>query len=97
MIPTIPAIVPASDLRKNFDSILDRAAREPVYLIRKNQCVAVLVPVRIWEHIQAEDKRLKERIAALDEELTQLAGQAAALESEAEGGPGKSTRDINAA
>jgi prevent-host-death family protein len=55
-MPTVPKIIPISDLRQNASDVLKRvsSSREPVFITQRGRAAAVMVSMEVYENSQHE-------------------------------------------
>ena len=55
-MPTVPKIIPISDLRQNASDVVKRlsSSREPVFITQRGRAAAVMVSMEVYENSQHE-------------------------------------------
>ena len=55
-MPTVPKIIPISDLRQNASDVVKRlsSSREPVFITQRGRAAAVMVSMEVYQNSQHE-------------------------------------------
>ncbi len=55
-MPTIPKIIPISDLRQNASDVVKSlsSSREPVFITQRGRAAAVMVSMEVYQNLQHE-------------------------------------------
>ncbi|MBV7335551.1 type II toxin-antitoxin system Phd/YefM family antitoxin [Chloroflexi bacterium TSY] len=70
-----PQIIPVSELRNNYNRVLDLAQIEPVFLTENGRAAGVLISTDAWDRLAEKLEDFQDVIAILEAELAVARGE----------------------